>query len=182
MSSETHESIAIRVRRRLNGPETDTLRFQPLVDVALRRLAYDVGISANVENWLQTDKASTTVTLDGDGVADLTDLIDDPRIILECLHYGEIYPPVASGITQPFRLVNNFGQLQLPSAYDPMFLRACLEGTNLITKSVDGVTPLSGDISLSTTYWPTLAQLPDSLVERLVFHDYWLGVQSDNAE
>lgn len=170
------------VRRRFNGPETDTLRFQPLVDTALRRLAYDVGISANVENWLQTDKATTVATLDGDGVADLSALITSPRILLETLPFGEIYPPVSSGITQPFRLVNNFGQLQLPSAYDSMFLRACLEGTNLITRSQDGVTPLSGDISLSVTFWPDLTTLPDSLVERLVFHPYWLGVPAQDAE
>lgn len=180
MANETFESIAVRVRRRFGGPETDVLRYQPLVDPALRALAYEVGSSPNLNNWLQTDRATATVTLDADGVADLTALIAAPRILLECLPYGDIFLPVAYGNKQPFRLVANLGQLDLAGAYDGIIYRACLTGSELFTRSPDGnQTPLAGDISFSTTYWPTLAQLPDALVERLVMGPWWQEMARD---
>jgi hypothetical protein len=180
MSTETFESIAVRVRRRFGGPESDVLKYQPLVDVALRALAYEVGSNPNLNNWLQTDRATTTVTLDAAGVADLTALIASPRIILECLPYGDIFPPAAYLNTQPFRLVENLGQLNLASAYDGVIFKACVTGFELFTKSADNnQTPLEGEISFSTTYWPTLAQLPDALVERLVMGPWWQEMARD---
>jgi len=44
----------------------------------------------NLRNWLLTNPATTTVALDANGVANLTALIATPRILLECLKYGEI--------------------------------------------------------------------------------------------
>jgi hypothetical protein len=174
------------VRRRFNLPEGAELQFIPLVDPALRQLAYDVARDPSLRDWLLTDPATTTATLDADGVADLEPLIEDPRILLECLQYGDIYPPVASGYpTQPFRLVDNVGLLQLSGGYDSLILKAAVSGHTLKTKSPDGnATPLVGDISFNVNYWPTLAQLPEMLVEKLVWGNWWQTGEpkSENAE
>lgn len=175
MSTLNHSDIAEMVRRRFNLPEGAELQFVPLVDPALRQLAYDVARDSSLRQWLMTVPTATTVTLDADGVADLTALITDPRVLLECLQYGDIFPLVASGYpTQPFRLVDNVGQLQLAGGYDALILKATVDGFSLKTKSPDGnVTPLVGDISFQVPYWPTLAQLPEPLVEKLVWGNYW---------
>ena len=180
--SETAETIAIRVRRKLGLPESAALSLQPLVDVAIRRLAYDIARNSNVENYLQTNPATTTVTLDGSGTADLTALVANPRILLDCLKWGDIFPPAGYDSTQPFRLVDNLAQLRLAGAYDALVYHACLSGTSLFTRSPDNnLTPLAGIISFSVTYWPTIAQLPDSLVERLINHPFWLGQEVQRA-
>lgn len=175
MADLNHSDVAELVRRRFNGPEGDELRYIPLVDSALRQLAYDVARDPNLRNWLMTDQATTTAILDADGVADLTTLITTPRILLECLQYGEIFPPVnANYSTQPFRMIDNEGAGQLAGAYDSLVYKAWLHGTDLHTRSGDSnVTPLVGSISFSVPYWPTIAQLPNSLVQKLVWGNYW---------
>ncbi len=176
MATDTHESICIRVRRRFNRPETDTLGLQPLVDVALRRLCYDLAMDPATRNWVLTDPATTTLTLDADGSVSLAPLIASPRILLECVELGEITPPSGYPSTQPFRFVKNSSQGQLAGCYDSIVYKAWIEGSRLYTKSGDNnATPLAGDIALSVPYWQTLQQLDQSLVERLVFHTYWDG-------
>lgn len=184
MSDLGYSDIAEMVRRRYALPEGAELQFIPLVDPALRQLSYDVAKDPNLRHWLMTDPASTTVTLDAEGVADLTDLIADPRILLECLQYGDIYPPVNPDYsTQPFRLVDNFGQFQLPGNYDSLVLKASLDGFKLRTKSPDNnVTSLVGDISFQVNYWATLPQLPETLVEHLVWGPYWQATPLTEAK
>lgn len=184
MSTLNSSDIAELVRRRFNGPEGDELRYIPLVDPALRQLSYDVAKDPSLRHWLLTDPGTTTVTLDADGVADLTDLIDDPRILLDCLDLGDIYPPVnVNYSTQPFRLVDSFGQFQLPGNYDSLVLKATLDGFKLRTKSPDNnATPLVGVISLQVPFWSTLALLPDSLVEHLVWGPWWQATPLTEAK
>lgn len=176
--------MAELVRRRFNGPEGDELRYIPLVAPALRQLAYDVAKDPMLRNYLMTDPATTVAALDANGVADLTALAVDPRILIECLSYGEIYPPVGSGIpTQPFRLVDSVGQLQLAGNYDALVLKAAVDGLTLRTKSMDNnVTPLSGDIRFGVPYWPTLPQLPELLVEKIVWGNYWQATPLTEAQ
>lgn len=175
MADFNHSDIAEMVRRRFNGPEGDELRYIPLVDSALRQLAYDVARDSQLRNWLLTDPDTATATLDADGVADLSALITAPRILLECLQYGEIRPPVdANYSTQPFRMIENSGMGLLAGNYDSLVYKCWLEGTSLFTKSGDGnATPLVGDISFRVPYWPTIAQLPNALVQKLVWGPYW---------
>lgn len=129
-----------------------------------------------------TDPATTTLTLGGDGSVSLASLITSPRIILECIEVGEITPPAAYLSTQPFRFLKNAAQGRLAGCYDGIQLKAWVEGTRLYTKSADNnATPLAGDIALSVPYWQTLAQLDQSLVERLVFHDYWITAKEQET-
>lgn len=185
MSSLNASDIAELVRRRFNGPEGDELRYIPLVGPALRSLAYDVAKDPNLRDWLLTDPLTTTVTLDAGGVADLSTLITTNKILLECLMYGDIMPPVDPNYsTQPFRLLSNPGQGQLASHYDPLVYKAWLEGFKLHTKSSDNnATPLVGDIRFSVSYEPTLPQLAESLVHHLVWGNYWATgeAKSENA-
>lgn len=175
MSNLNASDIAELVRRRFNGPEGDELRYIPLVDSALRQLAYDVAKDPSLRQWLMTDPSTTTATLDADGVADLTALIADPRILLECIGFGDVFPPVDPNYsTQPFRLVDNIGQLQLAGCYDALVLKATVDGFKFKTKSGDAnATPLVGDISFAVPFWPRLSDLPESLVEQLVWGPYW---------
>lgn len=185
MANFSVSDVCEMVRRRFALPEGEEIRFQPLVDPALRQLAYDVARDPSLRNWLLTDPATTTATLDADGVADLTNLIANPRILLECLQYGEIRPPASAISVQPFRMIDNQGMGQLAGAYDSLVYKCWLDGVNLHTKSGDSnVTPLVGDISFSVPYWPTIAQLPNSLVQKLVWGNYWTTgqeVKSENA-
>lgn len=184
MSVLTTSDICESVRRRFGLPEGDALRFQPLVNPALRRLAYDVAKDSSLRDWLITDPSMTTTTLDGNGVADLTALIANPRILLECLKYGDILPPVGYPSTQPFRMIATTGQGQLSGAYDALVYKCFLNGVLLGTKSPDNnVTPLAGVISFQVPYWPTLVQLPEPLIERLVNGPYWLEplIAKENA-
>lgn len=183
MSALNASDIAELVRRRFNGPEGDELRYIPLVDPALRQLSYDVARDPHLRHWLFTPRSTTTVALDANGVADLTDLIADPRILLECLRYGNIYPPAAALSTQPMRMIDNAGQGQLQGAYDGLIYKCWLEGTDLHTRSGDGnVTPLVGDLELEVNFWPTLSQLPEALVQQLVWGPYWNNTPVSEAK
>ena len=176
MSAFNHSDIAEMVRRRFNLPEGDELRFIPLVDSALRQLAYDVAKDPSLRAWLMTDPSFTTASLSAAGVADLTALVASPRILLECLQYGEITPPAAYASDQPFRMIDNSGQGQLAGAYDALVYKAWVEGDNLFTKSPDNnVTPLTGTIAFRVPYWPTISQLPEPLVKNLVWGNYWIS-------
>lgn len=186
MADLNHSDVAELVRRRFNGPEGDELRYIPLVDPALRQLSYDVARDPDLRHWLMTDPTTTTATLDAEGIADLTALITSPRILLECLQYGEILPPVnANYSTQPLRMIDNDGMGQLSGAYDGLVYKCWLSGTDLHTRSGNGnETPLVGDLRFSVPYWATIAQLPNALVQKLVWGNYWTTgqeVKSENA-
>lgn len=170
------------VRRRFGLPEGGELAFMPLVDPALRRLAYDVAKDPSLRDWMLTDPTSAIATLDANGVADLSPLIVSPRILLECLSYGDIYPPVdPSYPTLPFRMVES-GHLQLAGAYDALVLKCSLNGTSLHTKSPDNnATPLVGDISFQVPFWATLPQLAEPLVQKLVDGPYWTPAETGKA-
>lgn len=184
MSAFNRSDIAEMVRRRFNGPEGDELRYIPLVDTALRQLAYDISRSSELRNYLMTDAALVTLTLAADGTTDLTTIITtDPRVLIDAFCYGDVFPPAAYG-TMPMRLVDNFGQLQLAGNYDGLILKYCIDGFLLRTKSSDNnVTPLVGDVSFAVPYWPTIAQLPEHMVENLVWGNYWATgeAKSENA-
>lgn len=173
MSALTHNDIGEMVRRRFNGPPEDVLRYVPLVDSALRDLAYEVAANHQMRHWLLTDPASTTVALDANGVADLSPLITSPRILLECLKYGNIFPPVNTAYpTQPFRMIDNPGQGLVKGMFDSLQPKCWMEGVFLHTKRVRNAF-MSGSIALEVPYWPTLAQLPEPLVHKLVHGNYW---------
>lgn len=175
MADASVSDVCEMVRRRFNLPEGAELQFMPLVDPALRALSYDVARDPALRNWLMTDPDTTTAVLDADGVADLTTLVGNPRILLECLSYGEIRPPVnVNYSTQPFRMIDNQGAGEIQGAYDSLVYKAWLDGVKLHTKSSDNnVIPLVGTISFSVPYWATLTQLPNTLVQKLVWGPYW---------
>lgn len=175
MADLNHSDIAELVRRRFNGPEGDELRYIPLVDSALRQLAYDVARDQSLRHYLMSNPATTQAILDADGVADLTPLVTtSPRILLECLQYGDVHPDPSWDSQQPLREVSDMGPGLLAGAYDALIYHYWLEGMNLNTRSPDNnETPLVGTISFRTPYWPTLAQLPNSLVQKLVWGNYW---------
>lgn len=182
MSSFTAPDIAEMVRRRFALPEGAELQFVPLVDPALRQLSYDLSRDPDWRDWIETDPATTTATLDADGVADLTALIADPRILLECFGWGDIMPPSGYPSTQPFRMIANSGAGQLSGGYDSLVYKCWLQGTSLHTKSPDNnVTPLVGDISFSVAHWVTLDELSEPLVQRLVYGDYWNMPETERA-
>lgn len=175
MSALNNSDIAELVRRRFNGPEGDELRYLPLVDVALRQLAYDVARDPELRQYLMSDPATATAILNGQGIADLTTLVNTtPRILLDCLCYGDVHPDPTWTSQQPLREVAEMGQGLLSGAYDSLVYHYWLEGLNLNTRSPDNnVNPLTGTISFRTPYWPTIAQLPEHLVEKLVYGPYW---------
>src|SRR5262249_44974937 len=111
-------------------------------------------------------------------------LLADPRILLECLCYGDVQPDPSWATNQPLRQVPEMGQGLLQGNYDSLIYHYWLEGTDLNTRSPgNNVTPLVGTISFRTPYWPTLAQLPELLVEKLVWGPYWNPAEprSENA-
>jgi hypothetical protein len=185
MSSLNASDIGELVRRRFNGPEGDELRYIPLVDSALRQLAYDVAKDPGMRSWLLSDPTTAIATLDANGIADLTPLIENsPRILLECLCYGDVHPDPSWASQQPLRQVPEMGQGLLAGAYDGLIYHYWLEGYFLNTRSPDNnATPLVGTISFRTPRWPTLAELPEALVQKLVWGNYWVtGEQkSENA-
>ena len=184
MADVSVSDVCEMVRRRFNLPEGDELRFMPLVDPALRQLAYDVARDPSLRNYLMTDADTVTATLDADGIADLSTLVNtSPRILLECLCYGDVHPDPSWASQQPLREVSEMGQGLLAGAYDSLVYHYWLEGMNLNTRSPDNnVTPLVGTISFRTPYWPTLDQLPNSLVQKLVWGPYWADTPLTEAK
>lgn len=182
MSALTHNDIAEMVRRRFNGPDGDVLRYVPLVDSAIRHLAYDVAADPNLSHWLLTDPATTTAVLDANGVANLTALIANPRILLECLRYGEVMPPVNDSYPQlPLRMLDHEGQGMLKGIFDRLQGKYWLSGKFLHTKRISNAY-MAGSISFETGYWPTLDQLPEALIHNLVHGNYWqVPIQKEAA-
>lgn len=162
MSALTAAEIAIKIRRRMNAPVSDRLRYHPLINDALLLLAREVAGDKSRRHLMLTDKATTTVVLAA-GVADLTALIASPRILVDKLDCGEIYDP-----SNPNPLVRR-QQGARPGNWDSIYLHYVLDGVKLKTQSSDNnVTPLIGPLSLAVPYWATLALLQEQLVPALV--------------
>lgn len=163
MSTLTNAEIAVLVRRRMGTPVSDRLRYAPLINSALLLLARDVAKDKHRRHLMLTDPATTTVTLDGSGVANLTALIASPRILLPELHYGQIFDP-----SNPNPLVER-QQSTRAGNWDTIYLHYRLDGVLLRTQSTDNnATPLVGPLTLAVPYWSSLALLNDQLVEPLV--------------
>lgn len=165
MSSLTAQDIGVKIRRRLGAPVSDRLRYHPLIDDALYRLvARKVAPAKRLRPLLLTDPAAATVTL-VDGAADLSALVASDRILVACLRYGRI---THASYSYALRLLESADQGALPNALDGMFPKCWLVGTTLHTSLDAEGNALTGDLALAVPYWPTLAQLPESLVESLV--------------
>lgn len=137
---------------------------------ALEELGRRIAATPRLRHFFQTDPTTVTVTLNSSGVADLSSVINTHGILLDCLQYGEIFPPVNEAYpTQPFRLVEGRQQGLLSGMFDNMFLKAWLEGDDLYTKSpTNNVEPLTGNIGLKVSYVPSLDEVPDALSGMLV--------------
>lgn len=135
----------------------------------LNELGGEYASDLNLRHYLISDSATTTVALDGAGVADLATLVTSNGLLLGALQYGNIFHPDNS---MPLVPVGNAAAGRLPGNYDAMFLHYWLEGTKLHTRSLDNnQTPLAGNLSFAVPVVPTIAALPpviDDAVERLV--------------
>lgn len=163
MSALTAKEIAIKIRRRMDAPVSDRLRYMPLIDDGLLLLSRDAAKEKDRRQFFVTDRDSTTLTLDGNGVGDLTGLITSDRVLIDCLHYGEMYDP-----SNPNPLVQR-QQSTRPGNYDSIHLHYRLDGVKVRTQSSDNnQTPLAGPLSCALVRWVTLLQLAEQEVERLV--------------
>lgn len=163
MSVLTEAEIAIKIRRRMNAPVSDRLRYHPLINDALLLLSRESAKDKERRQLYLTDRNTITVALDGSGVANLTALIASQRILVDCLHYGEMYDP-----SNPNPLVQR-RQGSRPGNYDNSYLHYVLDGVKVRTQSTDNnVTPLTGPLSLAVAKWVTLGELAEQEVERLV--------------
>ena len=132
---------------------------------ALEKLARQIAVSPRLRHFFLTEPTTVTLTLASDGTVDISSLLTTNRVLLDCLWYGEIFPPVNDLYpTQPFRLVENRQQGLLTGMLDSLVLKAWMEGTTLHTKSPsNNVEPLVGSISFRVPYVPTLDQVPANL-------------------
>lgn len=166
----TTNDVCARVRARLKRlvPVEDIPRVDFLimnhVPPALEDLARKVAYDANKRHLLLTAPSTTTAALNASGVADLSALIANPRVLLDCLKYGTIYPPAGSPSTQPFRVLEHAGQGRLRGVYDALVYKCWVEGSQLHTKSANNnVTPLAGNISFAVPRIPGLPDVPFAL-------------------
>jgi hypothetical protein len=168
MSALTAQDIAVKIRRRLDAPVSERLRFHALIDDGLYRLAvHKVAPSKVLRPLLLTDPTAATLTLDADGAGDLSALVTSDRILVECIQFGRIKYD-AEGYDFDLRKLEESDHGALANALDVLFGKYWLEGTSLKTRGTDGKPLASAELTLAVPYWPTLAQLPESLVERLV--------------
>lgn len=166
MAEISYEGVGVKVRRRMNAPETTVLRVQPLIDDALLLLAKDIAKDTELRHLMMTD-AATELTLDSNGVGDLTELMAVPaRVLIDCLKYGEIYH---SSNINPLVAVSR-GAANLRDNFANMYLRYYLEGVFLHTISKDNnrTTRLANKLLLTVPHWSTLLDLNQQLVEPLV--------------
>jgi hypothetical protein len=163
MSQLSEKEIAIKIRRRMNAPVSDRLRYAPLIDDGLLLLSRDAAKDKDRRQNFITDRATTALTLDTAGVGDLTDLITTQRILVDCLKYGEMVHS-----SNPNPLVER-QQGSRPGNYDRMYLHYVLDGHKVRTvSSNNNATPLTVELKCALVRWVTLAQLAEEEVERLV--------------
>ncbi len=147
----------------MNAPVSDRLRYHPLIEDALLLLTRDAARDKDRRQNFITDKETTSLDLDANGVGDLSTLIASDRVLPECIRYAEMYDP--SNLNP---LVQR-QQISRPGNYDRIYLHFRLDGTKIRTQSIDNnVTPLVGPLSCALVRWVTLAQLAESEVEQLV--------------
>jgi hypothetical protein len=164
MSALTHKSLAVIVRHQAGLPPHERLGLQALINPTLKQLARDVALDRRSRNFLLTDPATTTVTLDANGVADLSSLVSSQKILLDRLKFGEITHPDSD---LPLDFIESSDLGGLDGGLDELFVQCWLTGTLLYTKNT-GADALSGDLSLAVPYIPTLLQLPEALEPKLI--------------
>jgi len=163
-----------RVKNRLQpeGIAEDDLAFVIGQETfpALEQLARECARDPSQRHFFLTSPASVTAVLDGTGAADLSSLVTNNGILIDCLQYGEVFPPVSDAYpTQPFRIIENRQQALLSGMLDGLVLKAWREGNLLKTKSPsNNVEPLSGSVSFKVPRVPTLAEVPATLEGRVV--------------
>lgn len=163
MSALTAKDIAIKIRRRMNAPISDRLRYAPLIDDALLILSREAAKDSDRRQNFITDSDATTLDLDADGVGDLTTLIAAERVILDCVWRGEMFDP-----SNPNPLVER-RQGSRAGNYDAIYLHYVLDGKKVRTQSSDNnVTPLVGPLNCALVKWVALPELAEDEVERLV--------------
>lgn len=163
MSTLTNADIAVLIRRRMNAPVSDRLRFSPLIDSALLLLSREAAKDKDRRQNFITDRETTTLDLDANGVGDLTALIASDRILLDCLRYGEMVDPSNSN-----PLVER-QQGSRPGNYDSIYNHFVLDGTKVRTQSRDNnITPLVGPLNCALVKRVTLAELAEQEVPFLV--------------
>lgn len=173
MSSLTNADIAVKIRRRMNAPVSERLRYAPLIDDALLLLSREAVGDKDRRQLFLTDKSVVTVALDVNGVGDIAPLIASQRILIDRLGYGEIFDP-----SNPNPLVQR-QQNTRPGNWDHIYLHYNLDGTKLRTQSSDNnATPLLGPLSLAVPKWVTLAELAEQEVDRLVEKGIELLIES----
>lgn len=165
MSTLSEEQIAIIARERAGAPHTELLRFISQIDAGLNELAERIARSPQMRHWLLTPRATTTTTLDGNGIADLSTLVITNKILLNYLRFGNIYTDDPD-YPNELILVNSMAQLKAGTPYGGMFIRAYREGDKLHTYKAGGT--LAGNLSFVVPYVPTRAQLPNALNDDLV--------------
>lgn len=163
MSSLTNADVSVLIRRRLGASVAERLRYVPLIESAGLRLARRIADDPMRRHLMLTDPATVTLALDGNGVGDLTTLIGNPRILPDKLGDYGIYH---ASNQYPLHRIRNVGIARVTGNYDAMFLHYWLEGVKLHTKS--GAPAPLDLLSLEVSYWATLAQMREELVEPLV--------------
>jgi hypothetical protein len=166
----TINDIAQRVWAASGGeglpPDDFAYRVGQLVFPALEALARETARSPSMRRHALTDPSGATAALDADGVADLSGLIDDEGVLLDCLKYGEI---THESSPYPLRLIEHSGQGRFAGSLDRLFLKAWLVGANLHTRSADGnETPLAGSLSFAVPRVPGLDELAEKVEGMLV--------------
>lgn len=161
MSDLTHSTIAILVRNRLDLPASARIRIQSLVNTGLQRLGKKVAQDRHKRQYILTDKASVTASLTS-GYVDLSTLIEANGIQLEYITYGYVWH--GSNALQ-WKRGPDLGGMAGP--FDTVFPHCWLEGEVLYTKGTNG-SVLSGTLSFSVPYIPSLSQLSSTLNDDLL--------------
>lgn len=164
----TYQQVAEICRQRLGLPDASAnARALWVIPQALNNLARKVATSDMRRHLLWTDKATTTVTLDGSGKADLTTLIASKKIMLEFLKYGNIFGDNSPYPLQPVESSSSY--LVRQGALADEYLHYYLEGTKIVTLNFGNeVSRLEGSLSLEVAYVPTLSQLPSELEDDFI--------------
>lgn len=166
----TTAEAAELARRRLGWPPSMGPRIETFVPKALQKLAEYAGKHPTKRRYTFSDPATTTVTLEADGSADLTSL-SDAGLLLDLLEYGEITHLDFPGI--PLVPDRSTAQGALPGNFDQVFPHFWLVGMRIFTRSGDSnATPLVGDLSFACPQVKAVtalaSQLNDELIDQIV--------------
>lgn len=157
----THREIAEKARQRVGASPAARLRYQSFVNDALQRIADTVPMDLAKRSHLLTSKGSVTATLTS-GVADLATLVNaSPFININRIRFGRVF---LNSFDQPLYWLPDGETALLDDSLDTDFTGYWIEGNKLYTTDAS----LSGTLSLSVPFIPTLASLPNDLVSTLV--------------